>query len=367
MKNTFRTTKYLFVISALTVCSTPAFSQVMVPAISQVDPATGLPATTTMMSPVPPIMMPPMSPVSKGTIDLKPQASSPIMQQDNTSVNPASGVSYPITPPPVINPINQNPVTLTNKETAGVNITKKWRTRRAMPASGSNGTVVFTYGATQPSIVCAPLTVCLLKLEAGEKLVKNGLQIGDGTRWLISPSRSGDRMVLVIKPTDAGLRTTLAIMTNKRVYAINLVSVAAQNRSMAISEFSYPEEVQKQWNEYYAQQAQAKQDNTMENGRDVSQLDFKYKIKGKTSWRPTRVYSDGVHTFIQFPASMASGDAPSLLALANDGGIFSSPTQELVNYRKEGNTYVVDKVLNKAELVLGVGSSKEKVTIKHEN
>lgn len=286
---------------------------------------------------------------------------------NDSKANPASGVPYQITPPPVVDPINRTPVPLTDKEQAGTRITQHWRAARAMPATGRDGAVVFTYGATQPSLVCAPLTVCLLKLEPGERILKNGLQAGDTARWHITPSvMGGGQTVLVIKPTDAALRTTMAIMTNKRVYSVNLVSVAAQSRAMSIAEFSYPEEVQAQWQAYYDQQEETRQNNTMENGRNISQLDFGYRISGDSpSWRPKRVYSDGVHTFIQFPDVMRSGDSPSLLTLAHDGTWFSNPTGQLVNYRKEGNTYVVDQVIERAELVVGVGSDQQRVVIKH--
>lgn len=287
--------------------------------------------------------------------------------ENDPKANPASGVPFQINPPPVIDPINRAAVPLTNKEQAGSTISQHWRAARSMPSTGKDGAVVFTYGATQPSLVCAPLTVCLLKLEPGERILKNGLQAGDTARWHITPSIMGSgQTVLVIKPTDAALRTTMAIMTNKRVYSVNLVSVAAQSRAMSIAEFSYPEEEQAAWQDYYRQQEETRQNGTMENGRNVSQLDFGYKITGDNpAWRPKRAYNDGVHTYIQFPDAMRSSDSPSLLTLARDGSWFSNPTGQLVNYRKEGNTYVVDLVIDRAELVLGVGGPQKRVVITH--
>lgn len=281
--------------------------------------------------------------------------------------NPASGVAYQVSAPPVVDPINRAAVPLTTKEQAGTKISQHWRAARAMPATGKDGAVVFTYGATQPSLVCAPLTVCLLKLEPGERILPNGLQAGDTARWHITPTvMGGGQTVLVIKPTDAALRTVMAIMTNKRAYSVALVSVASQSRAMSIAEFSYPEEQQAAWQEYYRQQEEVRENRTMENGRDISQLDFAYKISGDNpTWRPKRAYSDGVHTYIQFPDSMRSSDSPSLLTLARDGSWFSNPTGQLVNYRKEGNTYVVDQVIDRAELVVGVGSNQQRVIIRH--
>jgi hypothetical protein len=58
-------------------------------------------------------------------------------------------------------------------------------------------------------------------------------------------------------------------------------------------------------------------------------------------------------------------DAPALVALGNDGSWFSSPTKQIVNYRVEGNTYVVDRVLSSAALISGVGRSQSEVQISH--
>ena len=62
------------------------------------------------------------------------------------------------------------------------------------------------------------------------------------------------------------------------------------------------------------------------------------------------------------------GDERSVvsLALADDGGWFSRPSPQFVNYRQLGNRFVVDSVLSRAALVSGVGSGKTRVTITRE-
>jgi len=89
------------------------------------------------------------------------------------------------------------------------------------------------------------------------------------------------------------------------------------------------------------------------------------EIRGdRPRWTPQRVYTDGVKTYIQFPsASFAGSEAPALVSLARDGGLFSKPTQELVNYRVIGDRYVVDQVIDRAALISGVGSSQVEVII----
>ena len=95
-----------------------------------------------------------------------------------------------------------------------------------MPFLGEDGSVQFEYGATFPSIVCAPLYACDLALQPGE--VIRQILLGDASRWKVSPGTSGngDNVVahLVIKPSDVGLSTNLVIYTDRRSYNIRLVS-----------------------------------------------------------------------------------------------------------------------------------------------
>ena len=279
----------------------------------------------------------------------------------------ATQPQFPMVPPPAVNPINQAPVGLSWKERRGIAISRAWRERNAAPATGDDGAVKFTFGATQPTIVCAPLTVCLVKLEHGERVLPDGLQLGDKTRWHVTPALAADQTVLTIKPSDAALDTTLAVMTDRRVYSIRLVSVASEARSMPISEFDYPDEDAARMSAYQAQVQQQASNNTLPGGRPISSLDFQYSISGDNpAWRPERVYSDGIHTFIMFPDAIRSSDTPSLLALAHDGTWFSNPTGQVINYRREGNTYVVDRVIDRAELIVGVGDGQSRVVITHQ-
>jgi type IV secretion system protein VirB9 len=52
-----------------------------------------------------------------------------------------------------------------------------------------------------------------------------------------------------------------------------------------------------------------------------------------------------------------------LLVLRDSGNVLSRDSQVMVNYRLQGNRYVVDSIFAKAVLIAGVGSSQTKVTI----
>jgi type IV secretion system protein VirB9 len=75
-----------------------------------------------------------------------------------------------------------------------------------------------------------------------------------------------------------------------------------------------------------------------------------------------RVYNDSRKTIIQMPSTMAQTEAPTLLVVHRDGGLFSDDETVIVNFVSRGH-YVVDTVFDKAILIAGVGSHQDRVTI----
>ena len=71
-------------------------------------------------------------------------------------------------------------------------------------------------------------------------------------------------------------------------------------------------------------------------------------IHGKTPrWQPIGVFDDGTKTYIQFPINMAATDAPPLFLVG------PGDKAELVNYRFLNGYYVVDRLVDVAELRIG--------------
>ena len=91
-------------------------------------------------------------------------------------------------------------------------------------------------------------------------------------------------------------------------------------------------------------------------GVPAENLSFNFTISGQARWRPTRVYTDGAKTYIQFPGQMMSGDAPVLF-------VVSGGENRIVNYRLNGTMMIVDYVFDRAVLLSGVGSRQQKITI----
>lgn len=261
----------------------------------------------------------------------------------------------------------KNP-TLTQQEKAAIAIAEQWKAASATglaPVSGPNGSIIFLYGAQQPSIVCAVLQVCDVALQAGELV--NSIHLGDTARWTIEPAITGsgasEVQHLIIKPLDVGLETSLAVTTNRRTYHFRLRSHRTQYMPQVA--FSYPEDAMAKWEKIKSREVQDQRERTIpETGEYLGNLNFDYEVSGSAAWKPLRVYNDGAKTIIQMPDTMAQTEAPTLLVVRKEGGLFTSDETVMVNYRLQGDRYIVDTVFDKAILIAGVGSSQDRVMIK---
>ena len=89
-------------------------------------------------------------------------------------------------------------------------------------------------------------------------------------------------------------------------------------------------------------------------------LNLRYRISGaKPDWRPLAAFDDGQQVFIEMPERIHTMEAPPLFVIGDQGA-------ELVNYRVQGNYYVVDRLFTKAELRLGSGWGAKVVTIERQ-
>ena len=190
----------------------------------------------------------------------------------------------------------------------------------------------------------APERVSEIALQPGETLIS--VAAGDTARWVIGDTTSGAgaarRTHILVKPSAGGLRTNLVITTDRRVYHVQLESTA--RTAMASISWTYPadELLALQRGEGSAASAPVAGDIAVEA------LNFAYRIEGDDPpWRPLRAFDDGSQVFIEFPASLAQGEAPPLFVRGTGG------RAELVNYRVRGRYYVVDRLFEAAELRLG--------------
>jgi len=276
-----------------------------------------------------------------------------------------------------------NPV-LTEEERAGVAITQAWRDKSyasMVGQAGSNSSVKFRFGESLPSIVCAILQVTDIELEPGEMVTH--INLGDSTRWSVESALSGsgtDQVEhLIVKPRDIGLSTSLIVTTDRRTYHLLLLSDAAD--FMHDVTFLYGDEPPSHAVPAVASAtpsptpavapaapkrrsvADGKQVRLVSKELAADDADDSYAVKGKADWKPVQVYSKDGKTYLEMPDSMRHREAPVLFEEKRSG--WFSHSKNLCNYRVHGKWYVVDRVLDRATLVSGVGSGQQKVDIRH--
>jgi len=125
--------------------------------------------------------------------------------------------------------------------------------------------------------------------------------------------------------------------------------------------FSYPDDDRRAWEAHIADRERKEESKVASVGTSVDNLNFNYTIaveKGDGSFiTPSRVFDDGQKTYIQLPPGAEVRETPALMLVGPDD------TLDMINYRVKGNTYVVDRLFDRAVLVLDVGSKQRRVTI----
>lgn len=198
------------------------------------------------------------------------------------------------------------------------------------------------------AIEASPQRLTDIALEPGESLLS--VSAGDTTRWIVGDAQSGSGATaqahILVKPNAAGLATNLVIMTDRRVYHLDLRSTAGP--AMAAIAWRHPTEIRPQ---------PAPPTLTRQPPFTPTALNLRYRIEGdRTDWRPLAAFDDGQQVFIEMPERIHTMEAPPLFVLGDDG-------PELVNYRITSNYYVVDRLFAKAELRLGAGRKMKTVRI----
>lgn len=246
-------------------------------------------------------------------------------------------------------------VPATAQPTAKVAAANKAALREPSNAGFVGAVQVYPYNdGTLYRLYAAPERITDIALQPGETITS--VAAGDTVRWTVGDTTSGSgenqRTHIFVKPFSAGLRSNLVITTDRRVYHIELES--RSSGAMAALSWTYPQD---DLIALRRQQDRAAAAAPIASGLAVESLNFHYAILGdKPAWRPLRAFDDGRQTFIEFPPSIAVGEAPPLFVIGEDG------EAQLVNYRVAGRYYVVDRLFGAAELRLG-GKKQQVVRI----
>lgn len=243
------------------------------------------------------------------------------------------------------------------------------------PSMERGAAIVHPYGQGQPVVTCSPLRACDIELQAGETVT--AVALGDSERWITSPLQSGDperpTPHVIVKPKEHGLVTNLVIGTDRRTYHLGLISPPEGEKASSTFHrhvaFYYPADLVEPWAspedlERLRRDSAARSSPAAcpDLGLALGELSFGYglRYRKRVPWRPTAVFDDGRHVYIQLPESVRSGDLPALL-VEQGGGVMG-----VTNHRLKDRWYIVDGLFTRAELVVGVGKTRRKVEIYRE-
>ena len=278
------------------------------------------------------------------------QTQLPLRAPVPTTVTPS--VAAPATPPKrvVYRPVRHRP----HSPSAVARVASANRAATQVPTRQGFVNAVQVYPFSDGAIYqlyAAPGAITDIALQPGENLIS--VASGDTVRWVIGDTSSGSgaekRTHVLVKPFASGLATNLVITTDRRSYHLQLS--ATSRTAMAALSWVYPAD-QLIALRRAAEQAEAAA--PIAQGVGIDQLHFNYVVSGDhPSWRPLRAFDDGRQTFVEFPESIAVGEAPPLFVIGPSG------EAELVNYRVRGRYYIVDRIFEAAELRLG--TSKQQV------
>ncbi|ACI59588.1 Conjugal transfer protein TrbG/VirB9/CagX (plasmid) [Rhizobium leguminosarum bv. trifolii WSM2304] len=165
---------------------------------------------------------------------------------------------------------------------------------------------------------------------------------GDTVSWQILTS--ADRRSLTLKPMEKDAATNLSVVTTKRTYSFDLRvndSKAMQNQTFKLT-FTYPEDAGlKGTAELWKQAQDAERNPNIKNIRR-DKVNYDYGFKGNDAAKPLWVFDDGVKTFMKF-----TGDIPAIFI------VDPKRRESLVNYRREADYIVIDKVSRQWSLRYG--------------
>jgi type IV secretion system protein VirB9 len=199
----------------------------------------------------------------------------------------------------------------------------------------------------------APMRITALTLEPGERIINKAA--GDTERWMIGDTTSGEgnaqQSQILIKPFRAGIATNMVIATNRRMYLLSLRAGESTDAFNAVVTWTYANPLPNGLTLTGITGSPSTTPATIPGqSANIATLNQNYRIRAgwrRPAWTPVSVSDDGRQTFITFPDSLGSTEAPPLFVIGENG------EAQLTNWRKQGSVYVVDRLFDRAELRLG--------------
>lgn len=209
---------------------------------------------------------------------------------------------------------------------------------------------------------CQTYHSTIIQLEPGEELMEVPY-ISEPDTWKLSigvGQKNGmATQYLIIKPDLSNMITTMIIITNYRVYQLDLRSF--NDHYMPYVSWVYPKTVEIRESYMSWQQNSQTEKSEDKNYEFIAQsmefLSFNYKVsyfflQKKPAWCPTLVYDDGRRTYIVLDKKVLQMSMPSL----------SVNNKEIVNYQVNQNVIIINELIE--DVTLQLGNKKVKVSKK---
>lgn len=185
----------------------------------------------------------------------------------------------------------------------------------------------------------------LIEFEPGE-LILEVPYISEPDVWRISHGQGYKNGLkteyLIVKPDYTNLISTLIVLTDRRVYQIELSS--SNTQYMPTVRWAYRNDIS---NTFIPPGITANSSSNSSRGEFIS-FDYKmsHSVFDKPSWMPTSAYDDGEKTYIVL-------DEKSLLM---EFPVLFNEKKEIINYRTNKNIIIIDQLIEKVTLKLGSDS-----------
>lgn len=265
------------------------------------------------------------------------------------------------------------------------------------------GLVTFAYGSGIPTVVCALLELTDLAFEKGESILS--VQLGDSVRWNIESAISGSANDsvehLIVKPLEAGLKTSMLITTDRRTYHIRLKSTEADFMPAVV--FSYPNSLKLPSKKHYGDDSYLQYTSNYESNEDhndysetnsslknyssvqnvsyegnsrpalnvaatyndsTQRRNYNYSVDGDSKIIPQNVYDDGKRIFIVMNNPINSSYLPVLQEISSESFLFFGEDKtNTINFTYFDNTFVVDGIYSHLRLISKNGEEKQSADV----
>jgi type IV secretion system protein VirB9 len=234
-----------------------------------------------------------------------------------------------------------------------------------------DGHVVFNFGNGTPTVLCALLQVTEIDFEPGETVGKEAVDVGDTVEINYAVRHAGTGVksfdYLILRPTAAGIDTTMTVGTDRRVYYFRLRST--ENQFVAHASFAYPAD-EEEHKKQALQEAMLAKAAAFASQAKLEALApvrtphvWKYSVEAKGRdahyYLPSSVSDDGIQTYIQLTQQARSHGLP---VLEIEGATGPLPA----NTHWEDNRLVVDALFTRGCLLQGVGRKQQRVCINND-